>query len=92
MAKQKTKKSRDTKRWSAEVTKHSDALDLESKVLTGARLLDATLKEEGATDKKLTKLAKSAISLKAVYVPRAGKKNESSLTEKAKELIERLTS
>jgi ferritin-like metal-binding protein YciE len=31
----------------------------------GARLLETTLKEEGATDKKLTKLAKSAINLKA---------------------------
>jgi ferritin-like metal-binding protein YciE len=59
---------------------------------TGARLLDATLKEEGETDKKLTKLAKSAINLNAIYVPRAGKKSESSLTQKAKNLLARLTS
>jgi ferritin-like metal-binding protein YciE len=31
----------------------------------GARLLNQTLQEEGATDKKLTKLAKSAINLQA---------------------------
>ena len=59
---------------------------------TDARLLDATLKEEGETDKKLTKLAKSAINLNAIYVPRAGKKNKSSPTEKAKNLLARLTS
>lgn len=57
----------------------------------GARLLDQTLKEEAATDKKLTKLATSAINLKAVYVPRAGKKNSPSMTERAKELLEKLT-
>lgn len=38
----------------------------------GARLLDMTLREEGATDQKLTKLAKSVINLKAKAV--AGKK------------------
>src|SRR3954468_1599295 len=32
---------------------------------SGARLLDSTLKEEGAADKKLTKLARSVINLKA---------------------------
>jgi ferritin-like metal-binding protein YciE len=57
----------------------------------GARLLDMTLKEEGATDKKLTTLAKSAINLNAVYVPRAGKRNGTSLTETARNLISKLT-
>jgi ferritin-like metal-binding protein YciE len=59
---------------------------------TGARLLEATLKEEGETDKKLTKLAKSAINLNALYVPGAGKKPDASLTGKAKKLIAKLTS
>jgi ferritin-like metal-binding protein YciE len=31
----------------------------------GARMLDSTLREEGATDKKLTKLAQSVINLRA---------------------------
>lgn len=35
----------------------------------GARLLDMTLREEGDTDKKLTKLAKSVINLKAKKAP-----------------------
>jgi hypothetical protein len=58
---------------------------------TGARLLDTTLKEEAETDKKLTKLAKLAINLEAIYVPRTGKKNgDSSLTQKAKKLMTKL--
>jgi ferritin-like metal-binding protein YciE len=60
---------------------------------TGARLLDTTLKEESQTDKKLTKLAKSAINLDAIYVPRAGKENsDSSLTQKVKKLMAKLAS
>jgi ferritin-like metal-binding protein YciE len=60
---------------------------------TGARLLDTNLKEESQTDKKLTKLAKSAINLDAIYVPRAGKKNsDSSLTQKGKKLMAKLAS
>lgn len=57
----------------------------------GARLLDATLREEGATDKKLTQLAKSAINLEAIYVPRSRKKRNPSLTERAQQLLEKLT-
>jgi ferritin-like metal-binding protein YciE len=58
---------------------------------TGARLLTANLKEEGETDKKLTKLARSAINFKAIYVPRAGRKNSASVTESVKELMKKLT-
>src|SRR4051812_38050698 len=57
----------------------------------GAKLLDSTLKEEADTDKKLTKLAKVAINLDAMYVPRAGKKNrDSSLSQKAQRLMTKL--
>jgi ferritin-like metal-binding protein YciE len=57
----------------------------------GARLLNTTLKEEAETDKKLTKLAKLAINLDAMYVPRAGKKNgDGALTQKAKKLMAKL--
>src|SRR3954465_3430557 len=59
---------------------------------TGARYLDTTLKEEAETDKKLTKLAKSAINLDAIYVPRTGKKknDDTSLTQRAKQLMTKL--
>jgi ferritin-like metal-binding protein YciE len=40
----------------------------------GARLLDTTLREEEATDLKLTKLAKSVINLRAKNAPRAAAK------------------
>lgn len=59
---------------------------------TGARLLDATLQEEGETDKKLTKLAKAAINLEAVYVRRTGKKKaDPSLTDRMQRLVDKLT-
>lgn len=40
----------------------------------GARLLDMTIREEGATDKRLTKLARSVINLRAQKAPKGGKK------------------
>ncbi|CAN5594795.1 ferritin-like domain-containing protein [soil metagenome] len=39
-----------------------------------ARLLDTTLREEGATDQKLTKLAKSVINLRAKKAPKKSAK------------------
>jgi ferritin-like metal-binding protein YciE len=58
----------------------------------GARLLETTLKEEGATDKKLTKLAKSVINLRAKKAPKNGaKEDDHSLTGKVKGLVEKLT-
>jgi ferritin-like metal-binding protein YciE len=39
----------------------------------GAHLLDTTLREEGATDKKLTKLARSVINLRAKKVKKPAK-------------------
>ena len=41
----------------------------------GARLLNTTLREEAQTDKKLTKLARSVINLKARKAPKGGKQN-----------------
>ncbi|MFN2507530.1 MAG: ferritin-like domain-containing protein [Chthoniobacterales bacterium] len=42
----------------------------------GAKLLDTTLKEEGATDQRLTKLARSVINLKAkAAAKKRGKEN-----------------
>ena len=40
---------------------------------SGARLLDLTLREEGNTDKKLTKLAKSVINLRAKKLKKLAK-------------------
>jgi hypothetical protein len=46
----------------------TDALALYAQLLrdkSGAKLLDTSLQEEGRTDKKLTKLARSAVNLRA---------------------------
>ena len=56
----------------------------------GARLLDTTIQEEGDTDKKLTKLARSVINLKAKKVKPA-KKKESGVTAAIKGLVEKVT-
>ena len=57
----------------------------------GARLLETTLKEEGATDQKLTKLAKSVINLRAKKAPKGEKNNDSSFTGAVKALVTKVT-
>jgi ferritin-like metal-binding protein YciE len=56
----------------------------------GARLLETTLQEEGNTDKKLTKLARSVINLKAKKAKPA-KKQESGVTGAIKGLVKKVT-
>src|SRR3954454_22825496 len=56
---------------------------------SGARLLDTTLNEEGATDKKLTKLARSVINLKAKKLKKPAK--EQGMTGALKGLVKKVT-
>ncbi len=74
--KKSVKKSRRTKRWSAKVTKHSDALDLESKVfkMRSPRQIALSLKRSAQRSKrrKGTPL-QSAMSMLNFYINRAGK-------------------
>jgi Protein of unknown function (DUF3175) len=74
--KRKAKKSRRTRRWSAEVTKHSDALDLESEVfkMRSARQIALSLKRSAQRSKrrKGTPL-QSAMSMLNFYINRTGK-------------------
>jgi ferritin-like metal-binding protein YciE len=56
----------------------------------GTRLLDTTLQEEGDTDKKLTRLARSVINLRAKKVKPA-KKEESGVTGAIKGLVKKVT-
>jgi ferritin-like metal-binding protein YciE len=44
----------------------------------GAKLLETSLREEANTDKKLTKLAKSVINLRAKQVPKKNERENSS--------------
>jgi ferritin-like metal-binding protein YciE len=56
----------------------------------GARALDLTLREEGATDKKLTKLARSIVNVKAKKAPKPNKE-ESGVTGAMKRVIAKVT-
>jgi ferritin-like metal-binding protein YciE len=53
----------------------------------GARLLDTTLREEGDTDKKLTKLAKSVINLRAKKAARKTEKKRGGVTGAMRGLV-----
>ena len=57
----------------------------------GARLLDTTLREEGATDKKLTKLARSVINLRAKKVKKPAAKKQGGLTATLKGIVDKVT-
>ncbi|MFL6590280.1 MAG: ferritin-like domain-containing protein [Chthoniobacterales bacterium] len=56
---------------------------------SGARLLETTINEEGATDKKLTKLARSVINLKAKKLKKPAK--EQGMTGALKGLVKKVT-
>jgi ferritin-like metal-binding protein YciE len=53
----------------------------------GARLLDTTLREEANTDKKLTKLAKQLINIKAKKAPPRQKEDEKGISDVIKRVV-----
>ena len=61
----------------------------------GARTLDAILREEAATDEKLTKLARSVINLKAKKAPQKSAKKQSGgssgLSGAVKQMVKKVT-
>jgi len=57
----------------------------------GARLLDTTLREEANTDKKLTKLAKQLINVKARKAPPATDKRQGGMTGAIKRVVAKVT-
>ena len=90
-SRRKRSKSSRTKRWSAEVTKHSDALDLESSVFKkrSAHQIALSLKRSAERSKrrKGTPL-QSAMAMLNFYINRAGKNLSASrkrTLEKAKD-------
>jgi ferritin-like metal-binding protein YciE len=56
----------------------------------GAQLLNTSLQEEGATDKKLTKLARSVINLRAKKVKKP-KEEASGVTKTLTKLVKKVT-
>ena len=57
----------------------------------GARLLDTSLQEEGATDKKLTKLARSVINLRAKKVAKKQPQESNGVTGTITRLVKKVT-
>jgi ferritin-like metal-binding protein YciE len=56
----------------------------------GMKLLDTTLQEEGATDKKLTKLARSVINLRAKKMPAKAVSKNGGVTTAIKSVVEKV--
>ncbi len=87
----KSSKGRDdskNRRWSDRVTKHSDALDLESKIFksTNPRRIALSLKRSAQASKRRKGTPyQSAMSMLNFYINRAGK----SLSQKQKRVLER---
>jgi hypothetical protein len=82
------KKSPKTRRWSARVTKHSDALDLESDVFQGKdpHRIALSLKRSAQRSKRRKGTPyQSAMSMLNFYINRAGK----NLPQRQKQVLER---
>jgi hypothetical protein len=82
------KKSSKTRRWSARVTKHSDALDLESDVFKGKdpHRIALSLKRSAERSKRRKGTPyQSAMSMLNFFINRAGK----NLPKKQKQILER---
>lgn len=79
---------RKNRNWSAHVTKHSNALDLKSKVFTSSnpRRIAASLKRSAEASKKRKGTPyQSAMSMLNLYINRAG----TSLSKKQKNILQR---
>src|SRR6266576_6830887 len=82
------RKSSKTRRWSSEVTKHSDALDLKSEVFKGKdpHRIALSLKRSAERSKRRKGTAyQSAMSMLNFYVNHAGK----NLPEKQKRVLQK---
>jgi ferritin-like metal-binding protein YciE len=56
----------------------------------GARLLETTLREEGATDKKLTRLAKSVINLRAKKIVKKPTQEQPGMAARIKRIAKKV--
>jgi hypothetical protein len=91
MSSRPNKAATSAKRWSQEVTEHSDALDLESGVFTlnDPKRIAASLKHSAeASGRRKADPYRSAMSMLTFYINRAGKslsKSDRARLEKAKD-------
>jgi hypothetical protein len=68
--------SRRKNRWSADVTAHSDALDLEPKVFekeTAGEIANSLKRSAESSDRRKTSAFRSAMSMLTFYINRAGR-------------------
>ena len=88
MAKAQAKRQKTGRRWSADVTRHSHALDLEKNVFaqSSPERIAASLKHSAETSKsRKADPFRSAMSILTFYINRAGR----SLPESRKRILER---
>ena len=94
-AKRKTGTGSGTKRWSQDVTEHSDALDLKQGVftLTDPKKIAASLKRSAEhSARRKTGAYRSALSMLTFYINRAGKtlsKTQAARLERAKDELKK---
>jgi hypothetical protein len=68
--------ARKTRKWSAEVTAHSDPLDLEPKVFSGKspdKIAKSLQRSAKTSDRRKSGAFRSAMSMLSFYINRAGK-------------------
>src|SRR5690242_18315616 len=94
-ARKKTSRRKTTKRWSARVTRESDALDLKGGVFkqTSAKKIAASLKRSAErSSRRKSGAYRSALSMLTFYINRAGKnlpKTQRDRLERAKGELKR---
>ncbi len=84
------------KKWSREVTEHSDALDLKDGVFKSGdpkKIADSLKRSAEASDRRKSNPFRSAMSMLNFYINRAGKnlsREQLSILEKAKDELRKL--
>ena len=87
------KKAGGTRKWSGEVTKHSNALDLDKDVFkqnSPKRIARSLERSADESDRKKSDSYRSAMSMLSFYINRAGKNlpaSQKKILEKAKEIL-----
>jgi len=85
------KKTKSKEKWSAEVTQHSDALDLEANIFESddpKKIARSLKKSAESSDRRKSGPYRSAMSMLTFYINRAGKnlhEDQKKVLEKAKD-------
>jgi hypothetical protein len=91
-----TTRAKSKEKWSADVTEHSDALDLEQHIFESKdpkKIAESLKHSAERSDRKKSEPYRSAMSMLTFYVNRAGKNldpDQKEVLEKAKEELRKL--